>query len=78
MPASEVETWFPEAVEEARRWGSAVWEAHACADLAAWLGEQGRHEDAAEPASRARGIYDDLGAAAWRARLDATLAKATV
>ena len=78
MPASEVETWFQEAVEEARRWGSAVWEAHACADLAAWLGEQGRHEDAAEPASRARGIYDDLGAAAWRARLDATLAKATV
>lgn len=69
-----VEPAFSEAVAAFDKWGGVPFRARAQEDLAIWLLEQGRAAVAEPLLDEVRDTYDQLGARAWRATLDARTA----
>lgn len=67
-----------DAISLGTQWGAAPMVAQCRADLGAWLIRQGRREDGDAQLALARTTFDQLGAAAWSAQLDARLAGANV
>ncbi|TXL62074.1 adenylate/guanylate cyclase domain-containing protein [Aeromicrobium terrae] len=68
-----VEATLREALNRAEAWGSEPWAAQAQADLATWLTRQGRADDAAPYAEKARATFSRLGADAWSRSFESTL-----
>ncbi len=65
MAPEQVEEAFQDALTNAREWGSALYEAHVCADLGVWLMHQGRGTEGADALARARDFYERIGAQRW-------------
>jgi class 3 adenylate cyclase len=70
LSVDAVEQSFRDAVDEARTWGSTLFEAHARADLGSWLLQHGREAEGADQLARAREFYESVGAHRWVDELD--------
>lgn len=68
-----VESAYREALTSARAWGAALFEAHICADLGAWLVHQGREDEGSDLLGQAGEVYRRIGAKRWLERLDGHL-----
>lgn len=68
-----VEADLEDALELAETWGSEPWTARIQADLATFLKRQGRPEEAAPYAEKARATFSRLGAGAWSQAFESTL-----
>ena len=71
MSAEQVEAWYTEALQAARRWGSSVLQARVSDDYGSWLRRQGREDQAAELLGYARDVYERLEARAWLGAMQA-------
>jgi hypothetical protein len=69
-----IEAHLVAAVSESRAWNSTVTVARSLADLGTWLTRQGRRDEADPLLAEARTVFEQLGATAWTAQLDAALA----
>jgi hypothetical protein len=66
---SDVEQPFREAISKFEEWGSPVYAAKARAELAAWLDETGRADEAARLRQEALVVLQAVGANGWLAEL---------
>jgi hypothetical protein len=73
-----VEQHLLNAIALGTTWGAAPMVAQCRADLGSWLIGQGRREEGEVQVALARATFEELGAAAWSAQLDARLAGADV
>ncbi len=69
-----VEPAFAEAVAAFEKWGGVPFRARAREDLAIWLLQQGRPAEAEPLLAEVRDAYEQLGARAWQAALEARTA----
>ena len=76
--ATAVEEHLTSAISLGNLWGAAPMVAQCRADLGSWLIDQGRREEGEAQVALARATFDQLGAKAWSAQLDARLAGAAV
>ncbi|WP_125035445.1 adenylate/guanylate cyclase domain-containing protein [Nocardioides sp. LS1] len=76
-PPEVVEGHLRAAIAGCEAWHARPALARCCADLGLWLSRQGRPEEAAVLLTRARGLFDELGAVTWATELDQQLAGAT-
>ncbi len=70
LTAEAVEEAYRDALTSARAWGAALFEAHVCADLGAWLLRDGREDEASDLLRQAREVYQRIGASRWLDALD--------